>query len=213
MKYEIKVFSNISDGDDNELFPVPLRSILIGSSGCGKTTLLGNIIYERWVPYKYLYIFSKSREQSFYKNLENDFRIIERETGEDILTLADTIIPIDECNEKSLVVFDDFMLESQSLIKDYFVRGRHKNISCIYLAQCFTKVDIQTIRSNANFIVVFKQMKHYADMIYNDYLASTMPKRAYDDACRQCWSNTYGFMTIKLGPKCHVFQNFTKRLV
>lgn len=43
-------------------------------------------------------------------------------------------------NIYSLIVLDD-LFEKQSLIREYFVRDRSKNISCIYLSQNYSLID------------------------------------------------------------------------
>ena len=45
---------------------------------------------------------------------------------------SEDLISVEECEPNSLVVFDDCVnIRQQQIIKDYFDRGRHKNISCI----------------------------------------------------------------------------------
>ena len=65
---------------------------------------------------------------------------------------CEDLIPVNECEPDSLVVFGDCANEQQQyIIKDYFSRERHKNISCVCLIQSYTKVDRQLIRENINF--------------------------------------------------------------
>ena len=33
------------------------------------------------------------------------------------------------------MVFDDLLLEKQNTCESYYVRGRHSNVDCLYLAQ------------------------------------------------------------------------------
>ena len=37
--------------------------------------------------------------------------------------------------KKNLIVFDDLFLEKQNTCESYYVRGRHSNVDCFYLAQ------------------------------------------------------------------------------
>ena len=36
--------------------------------------------------------------------------------------------------QKNLMVFDDLLLEKQITCESYYVRGRHSNVDCFYLA-------------------------------------------------------------------------------
>ena len=56
--------------------------------------------------------------------------------------------------KKNLMVFDDLLLEKQNTCESYYVRERHNNIDCFYLAQNYFKLPRQTIRENANFMSV-----------------------------------------------------------
>ena len=59
---------------------------------------------------------------------------------------------------KNLMVFDDLLLEKQITCKSYYVRGRHSNVDCFYLAQNYFKLPRQTIREKANFICLFPKI-------------------------------------------------------
>ena len=105
------------------------------------------------------------------------------------------LISIHECEPNSLVVFDDCVnIQQQHNIKYYFVRGRHKNISCIYLTQSYTKVDRQLIRNNINFLCIFRQSPKYMKDIYDEYIGSDLTEKFA--ICNSCWSEDYGFLTI-----------------
>lgn len=67
----------------------------------------------------------------------------------------------DDCEPNSLVIFDDCLKEYQKETHKYFIRGLRKNVSCIYLTQCYSKADRQFIRDNVNFLCIFKQSNHY----------------------------------------------------
>ena len=191
----------IKSFDEGNSKDQPIRLLIIGSSGSGKTTLLLNIIYERIIPYSNLYIFSKSLEQSAYVKLKERFKNVENEVGKEVSHFygsCEDIIPLSECKKDSLMVFDDCILEKQDVIKEYFVMGRHKNISCIYLSQCYSKVDLQLIRNNLNMVCIFKQNEHYMRKIYNNFVGTDMSFEKFKEICNDCWKEDYGFLTINL---------------
>ena len=59
--------------------------------------------------------------------------------------------------KKNVMVFDDLLFENQNTCELYYVRGRHSNVDCFYLAQNYFELPRQTIRENTNFICLFPQ--------------------------------------------------------
>ena len=68
------------------------------------------------------------------------------------------------------MVFDDLLLEKQNKCESYYVRGRHSNVDCFYLAQNYFKLPRQTIRENANLICLFPQDLKNINHIYSDHV-------------------------------------------
>ena len=90
----------------------------------------------------------------------NKMNEISREVDYDILTVSnDKIIPINnldyEDNQK-IIIFDDYVCEkNQREIVDYFIQGRHKNCSVIYLSQSFYKTP-RDIRLNCSHYCIYE---------------------------------------------------------
>lgn len=201
--YSITVYDK-GLADLSETIPKPLRAVIIGSSGCGKTTLLMNFIYKDWVNFKNLYVFSKSLDQPLYQNLIRRCENVENTIGTKIAEFyghMEDLVPVEECKPDSLIVFDDCIMEKQNEIKKYFIMGRHKNISCIYLSQCYSLVNLQVIRNNLNFVCLFKQNKYYLRKIYEDFVGSDMQFNNFCDICYDSWNEPFGFLTINLTNK------------
>ena len=60
--------------ENNPLLPQSLRGLVIGKSGCGKNTVIFNLILKPgWLEYNHLYIFGKSLRQQEYKILRKGF--------------------------------------------------------------------------------------------------------------------------------------------
>ena len=53
--------------------------------------------------------------------------------------------------KNNLKLFDDMLPEKQNTCESCYVRGRHCNADCFYLAQNYFKLPLETIRENANF--------------------------------------------------------------
>ena len=82
------------------------------------------------------------------------------DVGYDIMNVSDDkITPIGdldyEDNQKP-VIFDDYVCEkNQRQIVDYFIQGRHKNCSVIYLSQSFYKTP-RDIRLNCSHYCIYE---------------------------------------------------------
>lgn len=181
--------------EEDSLFPYPTRCLIVGSSGSGKTWLLYNIITNYWISYKRLIIFTKSLDQPIYRTLNKIFEKV-KEIDVEFYDNCEEMVTIDECKPDTLIVFDDCLLEKQEIIREYFVRGRHKNISCIYLSQCYSKVDVQVIRNNVNVLITFEQNNHYMQKIYDDFVGTDMTFDVFKDVCSKSWDVDHGFLII-----------------
>ena len=172
---------------NSSLLPRSVRGVIIGKSGCGKTTLLLNLLLRPgWLDYNNLQIFGKSLFQPEYKIVKKAFEeklpkekiiilfdhqdeivslnvppalVIEEmakdsdkksdidckffETSEDVPDPRDL-----SAEKKNLMIFDDLQLEKQNKCETYYIKGRHSNVDCFYLAQNYFKLPRQTIREN-----------------------------------------------------------------
>ena len=105
IKYKIDPIPNIQEKKNKKNFPLPFRCLIVGTSGCGKTTLLYNLITKEWgIPFHSLYIFTNSIEQAGYKELKKIYDKLADEVGEEVAHFygsCEDIIPIDECEPVS----------------------------------------------------------------------------------------------------------------
>ena len=67
-------------------------------------------------------------------------------------------------------------LKNKNTCESYYVRGRHSNEYCFYLAQNYFKLPRQTIRDNVNFICLFPQDLKNLNHIFDDHVGSDMTK-------------------------------------
>ena len=99
------------------------------------------------------------------------------------------------------MVFDDLLLEKQNTRESYYVRGRHSNVDCFYLAQNYFKLPHQTIRETANSICLFSQDLKNLNHIFEDRVGSDIIKEEFRQLCKTAWKKQHGFVIIDLSSK------------
>ena len=80
--------------------------------------------------------------------------------------------------KKNLMVFDDLLLEKQNTCELYYVRGRHSNVDCFYLAQTISSSHAKQ-SENANFTCLFPQDLKNLNQIFEDHVGSDMTKEEF----------------------------------
>ena len=105
--------------------------------------------------------------------------------------------------KKNLMVFDDLLVEKQNTCESYYVRGRHSDVDCFYLAQNCYKFPHQTIRDNANFISLFPQDLKNLNHLFEDHVGSHMTKEELRQLHKTAWEKEHGFVIIDLSSKTH----------
>ena len=77
------------------------------------------------------------------------------------------------------MIFDDVMLKDQTVIKDYFCRGRHNNVSVFYLCQSLHKITKYCIRENANIFILFKQDDKTLKYFHETHISGEWTSRSF----------------------------------
>ena len=222
---------------NSSLLPRSIRGVIVGKSGCGKTTLLLNLLLRPgWLDYNNLQVFGKSLFQPEYKILKKAFEeklpkeaiislfdyqdyimklnvspaTVVEQMAKNLSTKSDIDCKFFETSEdvpdpselsgdkKNLMIFDDLQLEKQNKCETYYIRGRHSNVDCFYLAQNYFKLPRQTIRENANFICLFRQDLKNINHLYNDHVSTDMPIEEFRKLCKTAWETSHGFLVIDL---------------
>lgn len=172
------------------------RGIVVGTSGCGKTNVvLSLLVHPNGLRFSTVYLYSKTASQSKYQYLKKvlapikEIDYVQYEEGKDI-------IPPQKARVNSVILFDDIICEPQSVIRDYFCFGRHRNIDCLYLSQTYSAIPKHLIRDNANFLIIFKQDETNLKHIYDDHVNVDMPYGKFKELCLHCWKKPYGFLVV-----------------
>ena len=138
------------------------RMLICGNSGSGKTNLLYHILMKPLVYYDQIHLYGKNLEQEKYRHMIETMNDISSQVGYCIMHCNnDDIKPVNslESDAQKIVIFDDFIcVKNQKPLIDYFIQGRHKNCSVIYLSQSFYKTP-KDIRLNWLFMISLALMK------------------------------------------------------
>ena len=135
------------------------RMLICGNSGSGKTNLLLHMLLSL-LHYDKIFLYAKNLDQEKYQILIDEMNKISKVLDFDVLTLSnDKIIPINNLDYEDnqiIIIFDDYVCEkNQREIFDYFIQGRHKNCSVIYLSQSFYKTP-RDIRLNCSHYCIYE---------------------------------------------------------
>ena len=105
--------------------------------------------------------------------------------------------------KKNLMVIDDLLLENQITCESYYVRGRHSNVDCLYVAQNYFKLPRQTIRENTSFFCMSPQDLKNLNHIFEDHVGSDMTMEELRQICKVACEKQREFVIIDLSSKKH----------
>ena len=184
---------------NNPLLPQNIRGLVIGKSGCGKTTVIFNMLLQPgWLDYYHLYVFGKSLHQPEYKVLRNGFEggLTKSQISKRVYPQSGTIKAdfYNDCSaipnpadldslQKNLLLLDDCFLGKQNKAQAYYTRGRHNNCDTLYIAQNYFRLPRHTIRENSNFIILFRQDDKNLAHLHSDHCADDMTLQEFKQLC------------------------------
>lgn len=171
----------------------PFTCIVAGPTGCGKSTLIKNIITYKSelinpVPERVVWFYGEW--QPMYETLP-DVEFIEGVPNWKTL----------DGKKKTLIIIDDLMNETDQAISNLFTKGsHHQDLSVLHLIQnVFDKnKHTRTISLNAHYLILFKnprdasQITHLAKQMYPGHVHYL--QEVFGDAT----SKAFGYLLIDL---------------
>jgi len=158
-KKEVKKYCSKTENPNYDLhhFDTPFRSLVVAPSGSGKSNFITNLISlfcKGRGTYDNIYIFCKCKDEPLYRYLADKSKgLIEVfENLEKLPALND----LNACKQ-TLIIFDDMVtdIKKHPIISEYFIRGRKKGASIMFLSQSFYNTP-KIIRQNVNYVVILK---------------------------------------------------------
>eukprot|EP00732_Lithocolla_globosa_P003589 Lithocolla_globosa_v1_NODE_2950_length_1814_cov_32.370097.p1 type:complete len:256 gc:universal NODE_2950_length_1814_cov_32.370097:1472-705(-) len=183
--------------------PGIFNCVMVGSSGSGKTNTLLNMLYN-FLSYQRIYIYAQNSEQGVYNELQERLEAVaeENEIEEELFHFGSSLENVIRVNDipndgkVSVVVFDDFVLsKNQSVIEDFFVRGRHKRCITIYLSQTYSMVPI-TIRRNARIFLLWGATRGRDVSMFGADAAPDLKAREFLSIFSAATADPYNFLYI-----------------
>jgi len=153
-EFRIHVFNPHKSKHEMDL---PLRMCIVAPAGSGKTNFLVTLIQkfnppEEQPTFDDIYIISPNANEPLFIYLKTLL-------GEGLF-ICDGLVDIPSIddfdnNQQHLLCYDDCLNENQSSIIDFYVRGRNRNCSVIFLSQNYYGIEI-SIRRNTTYLVLLK---------------------------------------------------------
>ena len=100
--------------------------------------------------------------------------------------------------KKNLLIMDDCFFGKQNKAESYYTRGRHNNCDTLYISQNYFRLPRQTIRENANLIILFPQDAKDLNHIHADHCDDDMSIEEIKKFCRSVWQVKHNFVTMDL---------------
>ena len=178
------------------------RMLIAGNSGSGKTNLLSHILQHPLIYYDQIHLYAKNLDQDKYVNLIDNMNEISEEVGYPVLMASnDEIMPVDQLDDniQRVVIFDDYVCEKvQKPLIDYFIQGRHKNCSVIYLTQSFYGCP-KAIRLNCSHFCLYDFPSSRERNLISQELG--IDKEKYINATKKPYSFLYVDKPMKTGKR------------
>ena len=153
--------------------------------------LLKPLIY-----YDKIYLYAKNIDEEKYQLLANELNKIAKTNKFSVDKIYEysnsSIKDVDELENKlqKVIIFDDYICDkNQDQIVKYFIQGRYKNCSVIYLSQSYYKTD-KNIRLNCDHFILYEMNSVREESMISK--ETSVPIEKYKKATK----NQYHFLYI-----------------
>jgi Poxvirus A32 protein len=197
------------------IFPENIFAVIAAQTGGGKTNLMINLLRKaRLLNYDKVYIYSSTLHQPAYEYLRQYYSDLEQlifDNEKKSVKIAHFFDADSEImdpsqldmNKNHVMIFDDVKMADQSVIKDYFCRGRHNSVNVFYLCQSLHKIAKHCIRENANIFILFKQDDKTLKYFHESHISGDMDFKEFKEFCDGAWRKQHGFVVINIWDAAH----------
>ncbi|GMF24283.1 unnamed protein product [Phytophthora lilii] len=175
-----------------------IRGVILAPSGAGKTNLVFHILKSSPNVFTHLHLVARNPDQELYDYI--------RDKLEGFITVYDPQSPpsVDsiEADPKGgvqLVIIDDYSSNKalqKHLFSHYFIRGRHKRLSTLFLSHSWFALD-KMIRLNSEYLFLMKANSiRDLRMILADFTIPSVTLEQLQRACEQATKEKGQFLLI-----------------
>ena len=163
----------------NDLTNENHRHVVIGPSIVGKTYYMLKVL-EKVGNKRPIHIINRSPNQYPNYKTSNEIKPINKYKG-------------------SVVIFDDMLgAKNSSQIDEFFTRGRHEDLDVYYISQSYFALPRQSIRNNADILILFKQTLRDVQSMYYDIGAYDMKYDEFKEMCHKVWDEKFNYLCINM---------------
>lgn len=145
------------------------RGIILAPSFAGKTNLIFHMIANSPNIYSHLHIIARNPDQELYNYLRDKLGANCTFYDSDNPPSVDSIKKL---ADPQLVIIDDYSNDKKlqkNLFSHFFTRGRHKNLSTLFLSHSYFATD-KMIRLNSEYVMILKaNSKRDLQMLLKDF--------------------------------------------
>ena len=91
--------------------------------------------------------------------------------------------------------------QNSSQLGKFYTRGRHGNLSVIYVSQGYFALPRKSIRNNCDRLILFKQLSRDVQNMYYDIGAYDMKFDEFRERCLRAWREKINYLCIDLSEK------------
>ena len=135
--------------------PKLFRGIVLGASGSGKSNLIFDFVKKSPNVYSHLHLIARQPDQPLYRYLKDKL--------DTFCTIYDeeTVPSVDDIQKDGLqlVIFDDWSNDQkwcEKHVVPFFIRGRHKGLTTLFLAHAFFKGCPKMVRLNSEILFLLR---------------------------------------------------------
>lgn len=189
----------------NHQIELPFRMCIASGSGTGKTNSLMNLLTLMDKTFHKIIVCVKSFNEPLYEHLVAILKdkVEVYEDGD--------VPPMTDDGLSKLIIFDDLLYDKQGPIKQYYIRGRKKGYSSVYISQSFHGIPMD-IRKNCQYFILGRSLLDKDLKIILTSFTSNLTREEFIKIYRAFTDKPLDVMLIDIDKK-RIVHNINKKVI